>query len=354
MRDLPEPMTPPDCDLRGYDFMPLFGHRLFNSDFEMQATDAEFRAAIRLWWASWQQCPAASLPDDETALCKLAGLGRDLRKWRKIAAMSLHGFCKCADGRLYHAILANEAKDAYARRVSDRNRKRKWRENKESDPSGHAGQDADRTRDETRTERGQDAGRDADVTADRTGQGQDSKEKNMPDLRSGVPSPLPPQGDLIEPAPVVAVAAKIRAKRGDREEPEGFVEFYAAYPRHDGRAKAAEAFPGAVKAAGGVQALMGYLRAFRFPDEAKRFAPYPATWLNERRWRDTQGVPEPTVGAGGAALSYDPRYWDLEPVDVARLPKPRVGSPEYNAWTMALEGKTWPRPGSTTSARGAI
>jgi hypothetical protein len=180
------------------------------------------------------------------------------------------------------------------------------------------------------------------------------EEKNMLDLRSSEPSQLSPQGDLIEPTPVVAVAAKTRTKRGDREEPEGFAEFYAAYPRHDGRAQAAAAFPPAVKAAGGVEALMGHLRAFRFPDDAKRFAPYPATWLNDRRWRDTQDVPEPAIAAGGKVLSFDPRYFDLEPAEVSQLPPPRIGSPEYNAWTMALEGKSWPRPGSTSSARGAI
>jgi hypothetical protein len=180
------------------------------------------------------------------------------------------------------------------------------------------------------------------------------EEKNMPDLRLGVHSPLPQQGDLIEPEPVVAVAAKVRAKRGDRDEPEGFAEFYAAYPRHDGRAKAAAAFPAAVKAAGSLEALMGFLRAFTFPEQAAKFAPYPATWLNDRRWRDNQGVPAPAVSAGGTAINYDPRYWDLEPADVALLPQPRTGSAEYNAWLAALEGKTWPRPGATSNARGAI
>lgn len=71
--NLPPPTTPPDCHLRGFDWMPLFGHRLFGSDLCAIATDEEFRAALRLWWAAWQQCPAASLLNNERALAEAAG-----------------------------------------------------------------------------------------------------------------------------------------------------------------------------------------------------------------------------------------------------------------------------------------
>ncbi|EHM01405.1 hypothetical protein HMPREF9946_02144 [Acetobacteraceae bacterium AT-5844] len=338
-------MTPPDCDLRGYDFMPLLGHRLFSSDFDLLASDAEFRAAMRLWWASWQQCPAASLPDDERALCRLAGLGTDMRKWRKIAATSLHGFRKCADGRLYHPILAEQAKFAYAKRASERERKRRYRENKEVAPSGHAGQDADKTRNAMGTERGQARGQDADVPADRTEQ--DRTIGYMSDLRSDVSAPASAQDDLIEPQPVKAVAARARTQKADRGEPEGFAEFYEAYPRRDKRVAAARAFPAAVKAAGGVEALMQHLRAFEFSPE-KRFVPHPATWLNERRWRDREGVAEST-SPSSTAPAYDARYWDLPLEEVAMLPAPRPGSPEFNAWDYALQGMRWPRPGSRSN-----
>jgi len=43
------PMTPADCDLRGYEWMPLFGARLFNSMFEANASDLAFRIAIKLY-----------------------------------------------------------------------------------------------------------------------------------------------------------------------------------------------------------------------------------------------------------------------------------------------------------------
>ena len=38
---LPEPMTPADCDLRGLEYMPLLGQRLFGSDFNGITNDSE-------------------------------------------------------------------------------------------------------------------------------------------------------------------------------------------------------------------------------------------------------------------------------------------------------------------------
>lgn len=120
---LPAPLSAADCDLRGYEYMPLFGHRLFGSDFDAKANDMEFRIAMRLWWAAWQQCPAGSLPSEDTALCRLADLGRDIKTWKKVKGMVLRHFVLCSDDRLYHPLLCDQAKDAYERRRRDRERK---------------------------------------------------------------------------------------------------------------------------------------------------------------------------------------------------------------------------------------
>lgn len=157
----PEPLTPADCDLRGLEYMPLLGQRLFGSEFDALASDSEWRAGLTLWWAAWTQCPAASLPDDDIALCRLADLGRDLKTWRKLKARALHGFVKCSDGRLYHPTLAQQALVAWEKRVKERERKAQWRAKKQ-------GQDADVPRDGDGKERGQGQGQDADVPADGT------------------------------------------------------------------------------------------------------------------------------------------------------------------------------------------
>lgn len=125
---LPAPLTPPDCDLRGYDFMPLFGHRLFRSDLYEQTDGEEFKCAVKLWWEAWNQCPAGSLPDDDAKLARLADLGRDVKTWRKIRESVLRGFVLCSDGRLYHKWLCEWALEAWQRRLRERAKKQKWRD----------------------------------------------------------------------------------------------------------------------------------------------------------------------------------------------------------------------------------
>ncbi len=149
--DLPLPLTPPECDLRGLEWMPLYGHRLFASDFDAHASDAVFRAALSLWWSAWNQVPAASLPDDEVALCRLAGLGRDTRTWRRLKAQAMRGFALCADGRFYHRALAPMALVSWERRQKERNRRLKWlKKGAAGDVATDVSADVAETRDETR------------------------------------------------------------------------------------------------------------------------------------------------------------------------------------------------------------
>jgi uncharacterized protein YdaU (DUF1376 family) len=133
--ELPDPLTPPDCNLRGLPFMPLHTERLLDSDMMALSTGEEFKTALRLWCKSWNQEPAASLPDDDRILAHLAG--KELPAWRKVKGMALRGFVKCADGRLYHPVIAAEAIKAMAKREEhqaakegDNDRKREEREDR--------------------------------------------------------------------------------------------------------------------------------------------------------------------------------------------------------------------------------
>lgn len=109
-----EPLTPEDCDLRGYDFMPLYGNRYFKSSSYMHAASENPRAgmaAMKLWWEAWYQVPCGSLPDDDIELAMLADFGTDKRGWAKAKEIALRGFVKCSDGRLYHKELCEIALD---------------------------------------------------------------------------------------------------------------------------------------------------------------------------------------------------------------------------------------------------
>lgn len=137
MRDLPAPLTPPDCDLRGYDFMPFYGMRYFRSSSYMQAAAKNPRAgmaAMKLWWEAWSQVPCGSLPDDDIELGMLADFGTDQKGWAKAKEIALRGFVKCSDGRLYHKELCEIALDKFdlrlksdEKREADRERLKAWR-----------------------------------------------------------------------------------------------------------------------------------------------------------------------------------------------------------------------------------
>lgn len=116
MNDLPNPLTPADCDLTGYRWMPLDVIRVIDSDTFGISTGDEFKTAFRLWAKCWQQVPAASLPDDDRVLAHLAGLSENLPKWKKVRAVALRGFVKCSDGRLYHPVIAEKAIEAMGKR----------------------------------------------------------------------------------------------------------------------------------------------------------------------------------------------------------------------------------------------
>jgi hypothetical protein len=109
MTDLPQPLTPADCNLREFPFMPLEVKRLLSSETWVLGTGDERSAAITLWLESWHQVPAGSLPDNERMLDHLS----QAKNWKKVKAHALRGWVRCSDGRLYHAVVAEKALEAW-------------------------------------------------------------------------------------------------------------------------------------------------------------------------------------------------------------------------------------------------
>jgi hypothetical protein len=121
----PAPLTPPDCDLRDFSWMPLDVLRLRDSDLTVLSSGDAFRAAVLLWCASWHQVPAASLPTDDRLLANLAGYGRDMAGWAEVRGDAIRGFVECSDGRLYHRVVAEKALEADEQRKAQKERTRK-------------------------------------------------------------------------------------------------------------------------------------------------------------------------------------------------------------------------------------
>lgn len=113
----PAPLTPADCNLQDFPFMPLDVARLRDSDMAAYVSPEACWAAVLLWSAAWHQVPAASLPDDDRFLAKAAGYGRVVKEWMNVREGALHGWVKCADGRLYHPVVAEKANESWHKKL---------------------------------------------------------------------------------------------------------------------------------------------------------------------------------------------------------------------------------------------
>lgn len=113
MSNLPAPLVAAEVDLQDFPFMPLQVARLRDSDFAASVHPEAAWYGVLLWAASWHQIPAGSLPDNDTMLMRLVGLGRDARTWKKHREEALYGFVLCSDGRLYHPIVTSLAVHAW-------------------------------------------------------------------------------------------------------------------------------------------------------------------------------------------------------------------------------------------------
>jgi hypothetical protein len=123
MSDLPEPLVPDYVDLRNFMFMPLDVRRLRDSDTAAVEDPEAFRAAVILWCVAWHNIPAASVPDDDASLCRMAGYGRDMKTWRRARENgALNGFVRCSDGRLYHRVIAEKALESWDKKQGHRTR----------------------------------------------------------------------------------------------------------------------------------------------------------------------------------------------------------------------------------------
>jgi hypothetical protein len=120
--DLPLPPVPADADLQDFPFMPLQVARLRDSDFAAEEEPEACWYAVLLWAASWHQIPAGSLPDNDTVLRRLCGLGRDTKTWQKHKNGALRGFFLCSDGRFYHNVVSEQVNEAWQSKLAQRHR----------------------------------------------------------------------------------------------------------------------------------------------------------------------------------------------------------------------------------------
>ncbi len=109
--ELPVPLVPGDLDMGRCWWLKLDVGRFLNSEFNINThSDGAWRAGVTLMLRSWQMVPAGSLPNDDRALARLAGV--PLPRWRRLKVEALASFVLCADGRIYHPVVCAEALEA--------------------------------------------------------------------------------------------------------------------------------------------------------------------------------------------------------------------------------------------------
>lgn len=119
--DAPHPLTPPDCDLTDFPSMLLDHRRLLTSETWIEAakTPRLGHALLSLWCESFQQIPAASLPDNDLTLLRFS-MCPTAKEWAKVRERALSAWVKCRDGRLYHPVVAEKALEAWLEKLASR------------------------------------------------------------------------------------------------------------------------------------------------------------------------------------------------------------------------------------------
>lgn len=105
----------------------------------------------------------------------------------------------------------------------------------------------------------------------------------------GVGKSLPQGGEMV--SPLTTFEPSLNRKIEPAGEPEGFAEFWEAYPKKVAKGAARKAFKAASKKAK-PSVLIAALSAYNFGPETK-FLPHPATWLNGEYWLDVADEPAP-------------------------------------------------------------
>lgn len=110
-------------------------------------------------------------------------------------------------------------------------------------------------------------------------------------------------------SPSEAPCKPLRSQKQEQEQkyttpPDGFAEFWTAYPRKVGKGEAEKQWR---KAKGiDLQAVLKAIERARATEQWQKnggqFIPHPSTWLSQRRWEDEPGAGEPASSAFAGAV----------------------------------------------------
>lgn len=161
--------------------------------------------------------------------------------------------------------------------------------------------------------------------------------EEMRALCEGNANALQPHSEGNAPSPSPSPSPKRNTPRPPRGEPEGFEEFYGAYPRKEARGKAAKAFAKVSAPLSDLLTAIAWQRTQEgWTKDGGKWIPLPASWLNDQRWKDerkTRSVTVPGRDAPDAALQK------IEADRQRAAPLPAAVREQMNALTRKMTGK---------------
>lgn len=268
--ECPPPLVPDEVDLTEFKFMPLEVARLLQSEWWIVACVEDPRraiAAVNLWARSWHQRPAASVPDNDVVLSSMAMV--PLSVWREIRDAVMEAWVLCSDGRWYHPVVAEKARESWGQKQEYQRRKAAFSAQQKARISKRWNKED--TGEDTTVDTTVDTGR---ITGGNTNERERKREKDR-DLKSA--NALPPSA--------VADGGSDRVPKGEGYTPE-FEAWWKLYPRKDEKGAAFRAFKTATKLVT-VDRLMDGVRAYAAQKKADpTFIKHASTWLNGHCWND--------------------------------------------------------------------
>jgi len=130
MPKIQAPLVPAEVSFPSFEFMQLNVKAVTDGEMSFLSGDG-FKAAFSLMAKSWQETPAASLPNDPKRLAAYCGFGRGpsaLADWKAVEDEALSDFTLCSDGRYYSRTLAPRALEAWQSRKAQIDRTAKARQ----------------------------------------------------------------------------------------------------------------------------------------------------------------------------------------------------------------------------------
>ncbi len=245
----------------------------FAADGKVEAmTTLEVGSYILLLCKAWKEQPRGTLPDDEAVLARWSRLSPT--QWSEVAPRVLACFRLSTDGRWHQKRMELEA-----RKLLDLTNKRS--------KNGKLAAEA----------RWQHANA-LQSQCERIADALPTQCDSMP--RASESSSVFVEGEIeLEKAQNKDPPKKKKKGGAGGELPEGFAEFWVAYPDHSAKPRAVTAWrkinPDAALRAVMLAALEKHKQSERW---SKGFIPYLATWLNDRRWEDVPAPPPKGNGNG--------------------------------------------------------